>query len=206
MDPWKIKARGGAGSPGEADCAGPDSFLEIETDKSVTMPAPPHVEEDAMPRRVYITRAVLNQYGMTDCCVGCANSTIGGTGISHSEECPRRIEKEMDKRSRTAGVHSGDEVKAPRLHRETRREAQGWVPAHAEVTNGGLVMQTSHLLKTWATTYTVVALSSREAEYFGEVKGICEALGLRRTWASTSASLCAPILWRRRGSPLGRTW
>ena len=33
--PWKFKARGGAGSPGEADCAGPDSFLDIEIDKSI---------------------------------------------------------------------------------------------------------------------------------------------------------------------------
>ena len=30
--------------------------------------------------------------------------------------------------------------------------------------------------------------------------------GLRRTWASTSASLYPPILPRRRGSQLGRAW
>ena len=53
------------------------------------------MEEDATPRRVYITRVVLNQYGITDGCVGCVNSTIGGKGIHHSEECRRRIEKEM---------------------------------------------------------------------------------------------------------------
>ena len=63
----------------------------------MSMPAPPRVEEDAMPRRVYIARAVVNQYGLTDGCVGCANSTVGGTGILHSEECRRRIEKEMKK-------------------------------------------------------------------------------------------------------------
>ena len=38
---------------------------------------------------------VLNQYGITDGCVGCANSTIGGKGIPHSEESRRRVEQEM---------------------------------------------------------------------------------------------------------------
>ena len=42
-----------------------------------------------------LSRRGLDQYGTTDGCVGCANSTIGGTGIPHSEECRRRIEKEM---------------------------------------------------------------------------------------------------------------
>ena len=78
--PWKFKASGGAGSPGGADGAGPDSFLDTKIDKSSSMPAPLRVEEDAMPRRLHITRAVLNQYGITDGCVGCASSTIGRTG------------------------------------------------------------------------------------------------------------------------------
>ena len=40
-------------------------------------------------------------------------------------------------------------------------------------------MHGSHLLKTWAATQTVVALSSGEAEYHGAVKGTCEALGIK---------------------------
>ena len=40
-------------------------------------------------------------------------------------------------------------------------------------------MHGSHLLKTWASTQTVVALSSGEAEYYGVVKGMCEALGIK---------------------------
>ena len=64
--PWKFKTSSGAGSPGETDRAGLDSFLDIEIDKSVSMSAPPRVADDAMPRRVFITRAVLNQYGITD--------------------------------------------------------------------------------------------------------------------------------------------
>ena len=40
-------------------------------------------------------------------------------------------------------------------------------------------MHGSHLLNTWATTQTVVALSSGEAEYYGVTKGMCEALGIK---------------------------
>ena len=38
MDPWKFKTSSGIGSPGEADRAGLDSFLDIEIDKSISMP------------------------------------------------------------------------------------------------------------------------------------------------------------------------
>ena len=40
-------------------------------------------------------------------------------------------------------------------------------------------MHGDHLLKSWATTQTVVALSSGQAEYYGVTKGICEAIGIR---------------------------
>ena len=35
-----------------------------------------------------------------------------------------------------------------------------------------------HLVKSWATTQTVIALSSGEAEYYGIAKGSCEGLGI----------------------------
>ena len=35
-----------------------------------------------------------------------------------------------------------------------------------------------HLLKSWSTTQTVVALSSGEAEYYGVAKGACEGIGI----------------------------
>ena len=85
------------GSPGEADRSGLDSFLDIEIDKSISMPAPPRVEEDAMPRRVNIRRAVLNQYGITDGCVGCANSTDGGTGFPPFRGVPPQDRKGIEK-------------------------------------------------------------------------------------------------------------
>ena len=60
-----------------------------------------------------------------------------------------------------------------------RRHRLRWVPTHTKFTNGGVVIHGSHLLKTWASTQTVVALSSGEAEYYGVVKGMCEALGIK---------------------------
>ena len=46
-------------------------------------------------------------------------------------------------------------------------------------TNGGLVLHGVHLLKSWSSTQAVVALSSGESEYYGLVKGVSEALGIR---------------------------
>ena len=114
----------GTGSTGEANRAGLDAFLEIEIDKSTSMSAPPRVEEDAMPRRVFITRAVLNQYGqygITDGCVECANSTITGTGILHSEVCRRRIEKKMQ----------NDPEQRERIQ-ETKRKRRDFIEKHAK--------------------------------------------------------------------------
>ena len=74
-----------------------------------------------MPRRVYITRAVLNQCGTTDGCVGCANSTIGGTGILHSKERRRRIEKEM----------KNDPEQRERIQ-ETKRKRREFIEKHAK--------------------------------------------------------------------------
>ena len=44
-------------------------------------------------------------------------------------------------------------------------------------TNGGMIIHGRHLIKSWATTQTVVAMSSGEAEFYGLTKGACEGLG-----------------------------
>ena len=44
--------------------------------------------------------------------------------------------------------------------------------------NGSCVMHGTHLIKNWATTQTVIAMSSGEAAYRGVVKGACEAVGI----------------------------
>ena len=45
-------------------------------------------------------------------------------------------------------------------------------------TNGGYAMHGHHLIKSWSTTQTVVAMSSGEAEHYGAVKGACEGIGI----------------------------
>ena len=44
-------------------------------------------------------------------------------------------------------------------------------------TNGGALMHGRHTIKTWASTQSVIALSSGEAEYYGVVKGASALLG-----------------------------
>ena len=46
-------------------------------------------------------------------------------------------------------------------------------------TSGGVVMHGAHLIKTWSTTQSVIALSSGEAEYYGLVEGASQGLGMR---------------------------
>ena len=46
-------------------------------------------------------------------------------------------------------------------------------------TSGGVIMHGQHIIKSWATTQGIIALSSGEAEYYGIVKGASIALGLR---------------------------
>ena len=51
-------------------------------------------------------------------------------------------------------------------------------PRTRKSTSGGLVMHGDHMIKSWASTQTVIALSSGEAEYYGVVKGACESIGI----------------------------
>ena len=50
-------------------------------------------------------------------------------------------------------------------------------------TNGGLILHGGHMIKSWSSTQSVVALSSGESEYYGLVKGVSEALGIRSVLA-----------------------
>ncbi len=45
-------------------------------------------------------------------------------------------------------------------------------------TNGGYIMRGCHMIKSWPTAQTVVAMSSGESEYHGLVKGGCEDIGV----------------------------
>ena len=46
-------------------------------------------------------------------------------------------------------------------------------------TNGGCTLRGSHCLKAWASTQSVVALSSGEAEYYGLTKAGCVGIGMK---------------------------
>ena len=46
-------------------------------------------------------------------------------------------------------------------------------------TSGGVVMWGQHLIKSWSSTQSVIALSSGEAEYYGMVKGSSIGLGIQ---------------------------
>ena len=46
-------------------------------------------------------------------------------------------------------------------------------------TSGGVVMWGDHIIKSWSTTQSVIALSSGEAEYYGMVKGAPVGLGIQ---------------------------
>ena len=54
-----------------------------------------HAEQDgeAMPRRVKITREVLERFGYTSGCPGCNNTRLGRYHRAHSEQCRERLEE-----------------------------------------------------------------------------------------------------------------
>ena len=92
--PWKVRDQGPAAAAALRDQQH-QPRVEIEVDKSLGEDIPLPSRAEPVPRKVYLTKAILNKYGMTDGCVGCTNAAIGGTGIAHSEECRKRIEKAM---------------------------------------------------------------------------------------------------------------
>ena len=73
------------------------------------------VEVNVMPRRGFITRAVLIYYGIMDGCVGSANSN------GNSEECRRRIEEMKN-----------DPEQRERIQ-ETKRKRRDFIERHAKM-------------------------------------------------------------------------
>ena len=78
-----------------------------------------HHRAEAIPRQVCITRAVLEKLGFTDGCLGCTHSAKGSTGIAHSDDCKRRVERKMKQ----------DDVDKARLQ-ESKRKRQSFVSRH----------------------------------------------------------------------------
>ena len=92
--PWRVKdPNPKRNAPETRDRHEPSIDIQVDTTIDAGLPAPAAAEQ--IPRRVYLTKSLLGKYGMTDGCVGCTNATIGNTGVVHSEECRKRIEKAM---------------------------------------------------------------------------------------------------------------
>ena len=61
--------------------------VHIDVDHGITMPDVPPDANDALPRRAYLTKAILERFGATDGCPGCTVILLGGSGVVHNDEC-----------------------------------------------------------------------------------------------------------------------
>jgi len=66
-------------------------------------------EVESVPRRHWITREDVREFGMTPGCPGCRNANAGGRAVKHTETCRERMRRELEQRE------------DPRLHREAER-------------------------------------------------------------------------------------
>jgi hypothetical protein len=60
-------------------------------------------------------------------------------------------------------------------------------------TSGGVLMISSHLIKSWSTTQSVIALSSGEAEYYGMVKASAQGIGAKAMLMDFGVDISEPI-------------
>ena len=94
---YRFKDNAGHSKDLAGDGSRDDPLTDITVDKSIDLPPPPNIEEDTVPRRVYLTRAVLSKYGSIDGCLGCAMSALGSPGGVHSDDSSQIIERGMKK-------------------------------------------------------------------------------------------------------------
>ena len=143
--PWRVK------DPSDAprQIIEHNPSVEIGIDKSMSIPLPPADEGESVPRRVYLKRAIVEKYGMTEHCPGCVATMLGNTGATHSDECRKRIEKEMhddplqrEKLRETAKRRydfvrrrMGDHTEKRARNSDTSEETTGMAPASSD--NGG---------------------------------------------------------------------
>ena len=91
--PWRVRdptERSSESVPGHI----PDVEISIDTDLAPEQPQPAPAG-DPIPRRLYLTKAILEKYGVTEGCLGCTNALLGNQGVPHSEECRHRITEMM---------------------------------------------------------------------------------------------------------------
>ena len=90
LTPRKIKA-GDEVSTFESAAQHHGPFLDIPVEKSIDLCPPSKLDEDPVPRRVYIIRSIFYSFGKPEACLGCLGSTV----VPRSDTRGRRIESRM---------------------------------------------------------------------------------------------------------------
>ena len=83
--PWQVRdptSRAARGNAEDEVVTRPS--VHIDVDHGITMPDVPPDANDALPRRAYLTKAILEKFGATDGCPGCTVIMLGGSGVVHT--------------------------------------------------------------------------------------------------------------------------
>ena len=94
--PWQVRDPTSRTARGNAeDEVATRPSVHIDVDHGITIPDVPPDANDALPRRAYLAKAILEKFGATDGCPGCTVIMLGSSGVVHNDERRKRLEKEM---------------------------------------------------------------------------------------------------------------
>ena len=110
--PWMIKERSAKEEHDGLQEEEHKTSVDIDINKEIELEVklPPR-SVDPNPRRVYITKAVIEKFGGTEGCLGCTTAMLGGKGVAHSEQCRERMEEHIRR----------DPTEKERWHTATRK-------------------------------------------------------------------------------------
>ena len=103
-------------APSLEDAAGDETMPAVEIPMEIENPEiarPPVVDEDVVPRRLYIKTRDVEKHGYTAGCKGCVAMLRGGRGVPHSEACRKRL---------TEMIAQSDEGRARKEAADRRRD------------------------------------------------------------------------------------
>ena len=113
--PWRVRDPSDERREAEDLLHEPRVYIEPRVEREEQAERVPDVPEgEAVPRRVYITKAILSKYGMTDGCMGCTSAFLGEQMAPHSEDCRIRITTLM----------KGDPVDKAKVTEASRRRSE----------------------------------------------------------------------------------
>ena len=94
--PWMIKERSAREEHDGPQEKEHKTSVDIEINKEIDLEVklPPR-SVDPNPRRVYITKVVIEKFGGTEGCLGCTTAMLGGKAFAHSEQCRERMEEHI---------------------------------------------------------------------------------------------------------------